>query len=246
MNFFLKYFKNIPIITKCLIVTCLMIYVISTILYSFFNVKIQNFFGLYPFYSENFNWFQLITSPLIHSTSFNHIFFNMVFFLIFAPFVENKIGSKLFFSLCIISSLIANLFINYSYYINKDLIEGEIKKLGIEISNIKIKDGVVDESSLNNLSEEKKKKVMDYSHVISKTYGSSGILYGVIVIYFLLVFLNYKKTFFILLSLFLIYNEICNFTYYDNLLNFSSYAHVGGMVGGLIIFLLHKIKKGKQ
>jgi membrane associated rhomboid family serine protease len=169
----------------------------------------------------------------------------MLFFLIFAPLVENKIGTKLFFSLCIVSSLLANLFVNYSYYVNKGIIEMEINKSGIDVSKIKIKDGLVDEDFLNDLSKEKKEKVMDYNHVISKTYGSSGILYGVIIIYFLLVFINYKKIFFILLSLFLMYNEINNLLYFENLLNCSSYAHVGGMVGGLIIFSLCKIKKGK-
>jgi len=241
---YLSFFKNIPIVTKTIFLVSTFFYLFSNVLYEIFNLKIQNYLGLYPFYSENFNILQLITSPFIHTMSFDHIFFNMLFFLIFAPLVENKIGTKLFFSLCIVSSLLANLFVNYSYYVNKGIIEMEINKSGIDVSKIKIKDGLVDENFLNDLSKEKKEKVMDYNHVISKTYGSSGILYGVIIIYFLLVFINYKKIFFILLSLFLMYNEINNLLNFENLLNCSSYAHVGGMAGGLIIFSLYKIKRG--
>jgi membrane associated rhomboid family serine protease len=241
----LNYFKSIPVITKTICLLSVFFYLFSNVLYGIFNIKIQNYLGLYPFYSENFNILQLITSPFIHSIYFEHIFFNILFFLIFAPLVENKMGTKLFFSLCVVSSLFANLFVNYSYYVNKDIIEMEINKSGIEISNIKIQDGLVDESFLNDLSKEKKEKVMEYNYVISKTYGSSGMLYGIIILYFLLVFINYKKIFFILLSLFLIYNEIYNLIDVQNILNGSSYSHVGGMVGGLIIFLRYKIKKGK-
>lgn len=245
MKKILSFYREIPIVTKTVCLVSLTFYLVSNILFNTLNVKIQNYLGLYPFYSENFNWFQLITSPFIHTTSFDHIFFNMLFFLIFAPLVEKKIGTKLFFLLCVVSSLLANLFVNYSYYVNKDIIEMEINKSGIDVAKIKIKDGLVDGYVLNNLSEEKKEKLMDYNNVISKTYGSSGILYGVIIIYFLLFFINYKKIFFILLSLFLIYNEIHNLIYFENLLNCSSYAHVGGITGGLIIFIIYITKKGK-
>ena len=86
------YLTNLPKGVKWIFSVNISIYLLCLITLYGFNYKLQNYLGFYPTYSENFNPLQLITDMFTHSTDVNHIFFNMLFFLIFAPFVENKIG----------------------------------------------------------------------------------------------------------------------------------------------------------
>jgi membrane associated rhomboid family serine protease len=49
---------------------------------------------------------------------------------------------------------------------------------------------------------------------------------------------------YIILGSYLIYVTMCAITRESTLLSGTNYAHAGGMLGGLIIFLLYVTKKG--
>lgn len=248
MNKIFIFIKNIPLVTKSILIISVIFYFFSLFLYNLFKIKFENYFGLYPFYSSDFSPYQLITCVFTHMNNFTHLFFNLILILIFAPSVEKKLGTKIFFILCLISSLMANFFVNYTYYVNKKIIENEINRTGVKISEIKIKNGHVDYLYLKNLDVKKRCVVEKYNHVISKTYGSSGVLFGVLIVYFFLNLINYKKIIFLLTCLYLIYIQVDSIINYKNLLDGSSFAHIGGIMGGLLIYfylIINKIKLKK-
>ena len=239
-----SYFVNLPKGVKLVLGINLIVYLITILLYTIFNVKLQDYFGLYPTYSENFNLLQLITCPFIHSiTSFLHILLNMLFFLIFAPSVENRFGTKFFIFVYFICSFLGCIFVNHAYYENKNTINNNILKVGITPKDIKINDGYVSKEYLETLNHKQKYVVMDYDYVISKSYGASSAVFGFIIIYIILNLTNFKKILFNVLGLYLIYVTINGILINDEILNGSHYAHFGGMVGGLIFYLYMKIKK---
>ena len=238
------YLTNLPKGVKWVFGVNISIYLLCLITLYGFNYKLQNYLGFYPTYSENFNPLQLITDMFTHSTDINHIFFNMLFFLIFAPFVENKLGTKLFIISYFICGTLGNIFVNYNYHESKVKIEQSIKSASIEVKDIKVTNFLVDESYLDSLNPNQVSVVSDYNYVISKSYGASSSLFGIILIYVLLNFLNIKKVLFNVLCIYLISVVIIGFIFNEIIYSGSDYAHVGGLFGGLLLFVWVKIKKG--
>ena len=212
--------------------------------FNIFNVKLQNYLGLFPAYSDNFNPLQLITSMFTHSLGLPHIVYNMLFFLIFAPFVENKFGTKFFIISYFVCGFFGNVFITYNYYKIKPIIENSIDSVGVDIKDIKVSDFLVDTTYINTLKPNQVDVVDDYNEVISKTYGASAALFGIVLIYLLFNIINLKKILFVCLGVYLSYGVISGFINNDIITGGSDYSHVGGMFGGLLLFIWFKIKKG--
>lgn len=211
--------------------------------FNIFNVKLQNYLGLFPMYSDNFNPLQLITSMFTHSLGLPHIVYNMLFFLIFAPFVENKFGTKFFIISYFVCGFFGNVFITYNYYRIKPIIENSIESVGVDIKDIKVSDFLVDTSYISTLKPNQVSVVDDYNNVISKTYGASAALFGIVLIYLLFNITNIKKILYNILAIHLIYVVVNGFIYNSVITAGSDYSHVGGLFGGLLIYILFKTKK---
>jgi len=238
------YFANLPKGVKWIVGINIFVYLLFLITNNLIGVKLHNYFGVYPTYSENFNPLQIVSSMFVHKLDFSHLFGNMIVFLIFAPVIEKKFGTKFFIFSYFICGVFAYTFVNYSYLKNKPVIEQSIVKVGIKVENIKITNYSVNDFYLSNLSEGQRIKVSDYQYVISKSYGASGAIGGMILIYLLLNIKNLKKILYIILGSYIVYFTMDGITQNGTLLNGTHYAHAGGMFGGLIIYLLYKTKKG--
>jgi membrane associated rhomboid family serine protease len=93
-------------VVKKIILINLAVYGICDIFSIFFGLHLENLFALYPVNSDYFSFYQLITHLFIHADP-EHLFFNMVFFLISGPDVEKYFGNK-FLSFYLLSGVFSS------------------------------------------------------------------------------------------------------------------------------------------
>lgn len=244
MKTFEKYITDLPKGVKFIVLSNIIVYLIFILIKLSLNVSLIDYFSAYPTYSENFNPITILTSIFVHSYFPSHLVMNMIFMLVFAPSVEKSLGLKRFIKLFFFSGIVGFLTVNYSYYQNKKTIEESLKESSIDINNIEIENGKVSNEYLSHLDENKSKIVVNYNFVISKTYGASSSLFGIIIFYVLLNLKKIKKILIVLLGLILITNTCIILSEETWLLNGSEYAHFGGMIGSLVFYLFYKLKKG--
>lgn len=212
--------------------------------------ELQYYISAYPTYSEHFHFYQLFTFLFVHSTNPTHIVFNVFYLLLFAPFFERKLGFRKFIIAYFVCAWIGFIFINYSYYQNKETVEKRIIATGINPKAIRLNDRhEVEDSFYASLNEKQKIAVEEYNYVTSKTHGASGALFGFTVFYLFLNILNYRKMIFIALGFHLLYSNLEAFLEPSSLINGSCLAHFGGMIGGFLFvcyYWFYQKKKTKM
>jgi len=234
------YISNLPIGVKWIVGINVVIYLTFLIVNNMFGVRLHNYFGAYPTYSDNFNPLQILSSMFVHNLDIFHLLVNMSLFLIFAPSIEVKFGTNNIFLIYVLCGIIGYGTTNYSYYQNKHKIEMSLSTLHINPSTIEIKDHRVSQEYLSTLDESDVSIVREYNRVISNTYGASSALYGIIAIYLLLNFTNLKKIGFNLLAVYCIGFTLFSLFKNTNILDGSDYAHIGGFTTGVIFLLIKK------
>ena len=208
--------------------------------------ELQYLISIYPTYSEHFHIYQLFTFLFVHSTNPTHVVFNVLYLLLFAPFFERKLGFRKFVVGYFICAWIGFIFINYSYYSDKEIVEKRISATGINPNKIRLNDRhEVDDVYFATLNEKQKIAVEEYNYVTSKTQGSSGALFGLAVFYLFLNILNYRKIVYLFLVMEIIYSNLLEFIQPSILLNGSCFAHFGGMVGGFLFVCYYWITRIK-
>ena len=100
--------KFIPKIVKWLIGINVAVYVLSLSLIQSYKFNLLEHLALHADY--NFKWYQLITHAFTHSTHMGHIIGNMTFFLLFAIFVQKRIGPTTCLLLYVYTAIISGLF----------------------------------------------------------------------------------------------------------------------------------------
>lgn len=75
-------------------------------LFTFWGLHLDNLFALYSIKSDYFSFYQLITHLFIHANP-EHLFFNMLFFLVTGPEVEGFFGNK-FLSFYLLSGIFSS------------------------------------------------------------------------------------------------------------------------------------------
>jgi membrane associated rhomboid family serine protease len=237
------YFTSLPKGVKTIVGINILVYFIFVLVYFLSGVELHNYFGAYPTYSENFHLYQIFTSMFVHTIEPSHIISNLIFILIFTPSVEKKIGTKNLYISLVFIGIFAYLFVNNAFYNNKNYFENQIKKIGINVEEIETKNGLVSEKYLINVDVKKYNVVKDYNYVISKTYGASGFLFGMILLYLLFNLKNIRKAIPLLLGGYFLYITIDDFINSSTIYNGSTFAHFGGVVGGLVFYIYFKTKK---
>ena len=100
--------KFIPKIVKWLIGINVAVYVLSLSLIHSYKFNLLEHLALQAGY--DFKWYQLITHAFTHSTHMGHIIGNMTFFLLFAIFVQKRIGPTTCLLLYVYTAIISGLF----------------------------------------------------------------------------------------------------------------------------------------
>ena len=86
--------RNLPTVTRYLLVANLMIYLLASVMERY-GVYLNNIGGLHYCAAESFHWWQPVTYMFLHA-NFSHLFFNMFAVWMFAPMIENEWGERRF------------------------------------------------------------------------------------------------------------------------------------------------------
>ena len=89
-------FKNIPVVTKNLLIINILMW-LAQITLPKAGINLTELLGLHFWSASDFNPVQLITYMFMHSDNdFTHLFFNMFSLLMFGPLLERALGNKRF------------------------------------------------------------------------------------------------------------------------------------------------------
>lgn len=210
-----------PVVKNLLIIN-----VVVLLLSSFTGDFMYRYFSLFYFESELFHPYQFISHMFMHG-GFWHLFFNMYTLMIFGTLLENVWGSKKFFLFYMVTGLGAALLHTLVQFIEVQHFQNLV-----EAGNV----GAI--QSIRRI-------------FMTPTVGASGAIYGLLLAYGMLfpnnvmglIFppIQLKAKWFVLIfggiELFLGVSQSGG--------NIAHFAHLGGMLFGLLLILYWK-KKGRM
>ncbi|MFA6832554.1 MAG: rhomboid family intramembrane serine protease [Bacteroidaceae bacterium] len=112
--------NNFPTVTKHLLILNVLMFAITTLLQTR-GVDLTDYLGLHFILASQFNPAQLVTYLFMHG-SFSHLFFNMFAIWMFGRLIENKWGFKryiIFYFLCGIGAGLIQEATQYIYYLTE-------------------------------------------------------------------------------------------------------------------------------
>ena len=218
-------FRVLPPVVKNLLIINILLY-LATFTMNRFHIDLTDYLGLHFFMASDFKPYQLITYMFMHG-NFEHLFFNMFALWMFGNTLENIWGSKrflLFYMVCGIGAGLCQEVVQYIQYATT-LAQYDSVNLG--------GGHVISMASYLNLMN---------------TVGASGAIYGLLLAFgmmfpnsmiYLYFFVPIKAKWFVIG--YAVIELVSGFIGGGNVAHF---AHLGGMLFGLILILVWK-KKGK-
>ncbi len=260
-------FKLMPPVVKNLLIINGLMFLATITLYDRFGFDLTRIMGLHFMESENFRWYQFITHMFMHG-NFMHIFSNMFALWMFGTAIENIWGSKRFMYYYFFTGLgAASLHMLISYFRFNDLYQAivayknasspesftylvlnyfpeykyQLADFIATWTNFRFDPSFVQESY----------RFIDQQYLMQiniPTVGASGAVFGLLLafgmmfpnslIYLYFLFPIKAKYFVMLYGLFELYSGIMNQPG-DNVAHF---AHLGGMIFGIILILYWRNK----
>ena len=218
-------FRVLPPVVKNLLIINVLLY-LATFTMNRFHIDLTDYLGLHFFLASDFKPYQLITYMFMHG-NFEHLFFNMFALWMFGNTLENIWGSKrflLFYMVCGIGAGLCQEVVQYIQYATT-LAQYDSVNLG--------GGQVISMASYLNLMN---------------TVGASGAIYGLLLAFgmmfpnsmiYLYFFVPIKAKWFVIG--YAVIELVSGFIGGGNVAHF---AHLGGMLFGLILILVWT-KKGK-
>ncbi|MGP1446806.1 MAG: rhomboid family intramembrane serine protease [Candidatus Limimorpha sp.] len=216
-------FSILPPIVKNLLIINALLY-LGMVAASRFNIDLNDILGLHFFMASDFKPFQIITYMFMHG-SFGHLFFNMFALWMFGNVLENVWGAKrflLFYLICGIGAGLTQELVQYIQY-SVSLSQYDRVNLG---------DAIVSMSEYLNMMT---------------TVGASGAVYGILLAFGMmfpnsLIYLYFAipikaKWFVIAYAAIELFSGLAMPG--DHVAHF---AHLGGMLFGLILILVWRRK----
>ena len=124
-------FRNIPTVTKNLLIINIVAFLAAQVL-SMSGIDLNDIFGLHFFMASDFRIYQLVTYMFMHG-NFTHIFFNMFALWMFGCVVENVWGPKKYLFYYMVCGIGAGLMQEIAQFIlnnfNKSTFDGEFNAL---------------------------------------------------------------------------------------------------------------------
>ena len=233
-----------PVVKNLLIINVLLWLTTLVLLKGNFNIDLTHTLGLHHWESELFKPWQIVTYMFMHDTNgIAHILFNMFAVWMFGTHLENRWGSKKFLNYYLLTGFGA-AFLHYLIVHFQILnLESTLSpELVMSVKNKGAQALMNGEVYINNGAQ---KLNIFYNGVV---VGASGSLFGILLAFgvlfpntllYLYFAIPIKAKYFVigygLLELFLGISNNPN----DNVAHF---AHLGGMLFGLIIFAYWKIR----
>ena len=239
----LRIFQNLPPVTKNLLIINTIFWLVMALVPSL-DAKLTTWCALHYFSSPGFNVAQIITYMFLHS-GFMHLFFNMFGLFMFGGIIERTMGSKRFlfyylscgiFAALIQMGVYAIILSNYQSMFTPE----QFNQIVREGWNIMQQHMTFTDPTLARFN----------SLVYAPMVGASGAIYGVILafgmlypnqpIYLMFIPIPIKAKYMVIgygviELLYGINNSMAD--------NVAHFAHLGGMIAGVILILYWK-KKG--
>ena len=261
-------FGALPNVVKNLLIINVLLFLL-TLYYQSRGIDLTDLFGLHYFESSKFSVFQIVSYMFMHDPSgFMHIGFNMLGLFIFGGAVENTLGPKKFLTLYLLTGFGAAI-THYAivYYqlsptiafFNDYLDNTSIEKLSALIHSDAYGSRFKPEFFTTLQSDPSAALIqsIDYVSIFKEELlnapvliGASGAVYGVLVGYLMLFPNNTIYLFFALpikakyaIVIFGFLSLNAGIRGGDNVAHF---AHLGGLVTGIIIVLLWRRNKGRR
>ena len=218
-------FRVLPPVVKNLLIINVLLY-LATFTMNRFHIDLTDYLGLHFFMASDFKAYQLITYMFMHG-NFEHLFFNMFALWMFGNTLENMWGSKrflLFYMVCGIGAGLCQEVVQYIQYITSLAQYDSVNFGGGQVISM-----------------------ANYLNLLN-TVGASGAIYGLLLAFgmmfpnsmiYLYFFVPIKAKWFVIG--YAVIELVSGFIGGGNVAHF---AHLGGMLFGLILILVWK-KKGK-
>lgn len=217
--------RNLPVITKnLLIINALCFFV--TIVAKRYGIDAESMFGLHFFMGSSFNPLQLVTYMFMHA-NFQHLFFNMFAVFMFGAVLEQVWGPKRFLVYYLICGIGAGLVqegVQYIQYINS----------WVHYSTVDTGYGII--------------PMAEFLDTMT-TVGASGAVYGILLAFGMLFPNNQLFVFPIPVPIKAKY-FVVGYAVIELLLGLGAsdqvahFAHLGGMLFGLILILYWRKQNG--
>lgn len=218
-------FRVLPPVVKHLLIINVLLY-LATFTMNRFQIDLTDYLGLHFFKASDFRAYQLITYMFMHG-NFEHLFFNMFALWMFGNTLENIWGSKRFlwfYMLCGIGAGLCQEVVQYIQYVTTLAQYDSVNFGGGQVISM-----------------------ANYLNMLN-TVGASGAIYGLLLAFgmmfpnsmiYLYFFVPIKAKWFVIG--YAVIELVSGFIGGGNVAHF---AHLGGMLFGLILILVWK-KKGK-
>ncbi len=175
-------FKNLPVVTRNLIIINIALFLLTTILSSAGIIELDVLLGSYYPESVNFKFWQPFTHMFIHA-GISHLLFNMFALFMFGATIEHLIGTKRFLILYFVAGMGSFLLFNVQSYFMIEPLKDAVFNLGLapEQINALIKldnFGNATVPAFFNTVTEVSALVQTY---ITPMVGASGAIYGILI-----------------------------------------------------------------
>lgn len=249
-----NFWNAIPPVCKNLILTNFVVWLASIVLVQYNIIDLVEVFGLHYWAAETFNPFQLVTYMFLHG-SLQHVFFNMFAVFMFALVLERYFGSKrflIYYLFCGIGAgIVQQIFWTIEYQplfsvFSEAIASGSVTPLlshQIELSKYFHYEG------LEHFNVDKILEMKTMLLNMPVTIGASGAVFGILLafgwlfpyqkIYLYFMIPMSARVFVILYGVAELFLGVANFSG-DHIAHF---AHLGGMLFGLILLLWWKKKQ---
>ncbi len=224
--------KIAPPVTRNLMFLNLIIWLAQLVFQARLGIDIADYLGLHYIEAERFNIVQFISYMFLHSpNSFEHVLFNMFSLWMFGSTIERFWGTKrylIFYVICGISA---------------GLVQEVVWSLDLHTIAQMSADSII------NLNGEQLVKASELLN-IPVTIGASGAVFGILLAFGMLFPNTEMFLFFIPIPIkakyFVVGYAVIELFYgvSSQGSNIAHFAHLGGMLGGLLLILLWR-KKGK-
>lgn len=240
------FFSTASVVWNIIIINVLCL-IATTVLRSRSGIELNDTLGLHFVLSEKFRVYQFFTYMFMHA-GVEHILFNMFAVYMFGRLFEMFWGGKKFLFYYLVAGLGAAIVQQTVWYIDYCSIASHIADMPAVMSHISTEGAKALAESLNYSDE-----YMGRLNILMNipTVGASGAVFGILLAFgymfpkeklymFFLPIPIPARVFVIVYGLIELFAGVANFSW-DNVAHF---AHLGGLLFGLILLLIWK-KRGK-
>ena len=221
--------NNLPTVTKNLLIINVLCF-FGMLVAKRYGIDVENLLGLHFFLASDFNLSQLISYMFMHA-NFQHIFFNMFAVWMFGRVLEQVWGPKRFLTYYLICGIGAGLIQELVQYL-----EYAFTLSNYDSVNLGIAGGII--------------PMEEYLNMMT-TVGASGAVYGILLAFGML-FPNSQMFIFPLPFPIKAKYFVIGYAVLELFLGLGGgdgvahFAHLGGMLFGLILIIYWRKKNGNQ